>query len=199
MLSRMNTTDMAVTTEQIWRELSNRLRQFIRSRVNSAADTDDILQTVFVRIHNKLDVLEDTERLESWVFQITRNAIVDHYRKSSTDNRRFVQDDLAMVSESASIDDPNNLNSQIASCLGTLIQHLPEQQKRAVSMYELKSMSQKEIAEIESISLSGAKSRIQRGRKKLEAMLRECCELEFDRRGNVIACGEEECTCDNSS
>ena len=44
-------------TEQIWRELNERLRQFIRSRVSSLADVDDILQTVFLAIHQKLDSL----------------------------------------------------------------------------------------------------------------------------------------------
>ena len=53
-------------------------------------------------------------------------------------------------------------------------------------MYELDGMSQKEIANRESISVSGAKSRIQRGRKSLERMLKACCEFQFDGRGNIV-------------
>ena len=60
-------------------------------------------------------------------------------------------------------------------------------------------MPQKEIAERESISLSGAKSRIQRGRKSLENMLLDCCRFQLDTRGNILdyqannadCCGDE--------
>ena len=175
-----------IRTEQIWRELSDRLRQFVRRRVSSATDVDDILQTVFLRIHQKSEDLRQEERLESWVFQITRHAVTDHFRK-----KREVQD---AMTELVAVDEPEsegNLNKEIAGCIAALIRHLPEDQKRAVSMYELEGLPQKAIADRESISLSGAKSRIQRGRKQLEGMLRECCQFQFDRRGNVLQCENE--------
>ncbi|QDT97411.1 RNA polymerase sigma factor SigZ [Gimesia aquarii] len=175
-----------ITTEQIWRELSDRLRQFVSSRVNSAADVDDILQSVFLRIHQKIEDLHQIERLEAWVFQITRNAVIDHFRKK----RDVPNDDLAQnaVAEMKSVE---NLNTEVAGCLTALIHHLPEDQQRAVSLYELEGISQKEIAERESIYLSGAKSRVQRGRKTLEIMLKECCQFQFDRQGNILKCKAE--------
>lgn len=183
----MNHHRPKITTEQIWRELSDRLRQFIRLRVASAADVDDILQTVFLRIHQKIDELHQIERLESWVFQITRNAVTDHFRK-----KRDVQNDSLAQNVVADLKSIDNLNRQVAGCLTTLIDYLPEDQKRAVSMYELKGISQKEIADRESISLSGAKSRVQRGRKTLETMLKDCCQFQFDRYGNILQCKAED-------
>jgi RNA polymerase sigma-70 factor (ECF subfamily) len=170
-----------VKTEQIWRELSDRLRQFIRSRVTSAADVDDILQTVFLRIHQNFDALRRAERMESWVFQITRNAVADHFREK----RDVPHEDASCVAVAEPFGEVN-VNRDVAGCVVTLIDHLPEDQKRAVSMYELEGVSQADIAERESISLSGAKSRIQRGRRNLEAMLRECCQFQIDARGNVL-------------
>ncbi len=169
------------TTEQIWRELSDRLRQFVRSRIESTADVDDVLQTVFLRIHSKFDDLRQADRLESWVFQITRNAVTDHFRK-----KRDAQDAAELLIEDADESSEENLNAELAGCLGRLIGRLPEDQRRALSMYELDGMSQKDIANRESISLSGAKSRIQRGRKSLEGMLKACCEFQFDGRGNIV-------------
>ncbi len=190
-----------VTTEVIWRELSDRLRQFIRSRVTSAADTDDILQTVFLRIHQKFEELRRVERLESWVFQITRNAVADHFRK-----RQDRQHNVDSLEAETNLNHVENLNNEVAGCVANLIALLPADQKRAVSMYELEGLAQKEIAQRESISLSGAKSRIQRGRKSLEAMLRECCKFQFDRHGNVLqyestansCCVDEGCGCAGS-
>ncbi|MDA0832067.1 MAG: RNA polymerase sigma factor SigZ [Planctomycetota bacterium] len=177
----MKQTQPKVTTEQIWRELSDRLRQFIRSRVTSAADVDDILQTVFLRIHQNFDTLRRVERMESWVFQITRNAVADHFRKK----QEVPTGDASTISV-AEPSREENVNRDVAGCLSTLIDHLPEAQKRAVSLYELEGKSQAEIAERESISLSGVKSQIQRGRRKLEAMLRECCQFQMDARGNIL-------------
>ena len=171
-----------LTTERIWRELSDRLRQFIWSKVASHADADDILQQVFLRIHQKLGDLGQSDRLEPWVFQIARNAIVDHYRSK----RWTGVDDAMPLQHETNKDSDQNLNAEIAGCVAALIAHLPEDQRRAVTMYELLELSQKEIAAQESISVSGAKSRIQRGRKALIEKLHECCQFNLDRRGNVI-------------
>ena len=169
------------TTEQIWRELSDRLRLFIRSRVASDADIDDILQAVFLRIHQNLQALRRADRMESWVFQITRNAIVDHFR----DQCEAPQEDAAFHAIAEPAREGNAL-SEIAGCLATLIEELPADQRRAVTMYELDGLSQAAIAQRESISLSGAKSRIQRGRRRLEDILRACCRFQWDRRGNLL-------------
>lgn len=73
---------MANETEQIWHEFHERLRAFIARRVDNEADMKDILQTVFLRLHQNLGTLNRADRLTSWLFQITRHAIADYYRSS---------------------------------------------------------------------------------------------------------------------
>jgi DNA-directed RNA polymerase specialized sigma24 family protein len=84
--------EASVTTDTIWTAFSGRLRGFIAKRVREDVDIDDILQDVFAKIHAELGKLKEDERLEAWLFQITRRAIADHYRK-----RRSValQDEVA--------------------------------------------------------------------------------------------------------
>jgi RNA polymerase sigma-70 factor (ECF subfamily) len=176
----MNRDQRRQATEQIWRGLSDRLRQFVRSRIESTADVDDVLQTVFLRIHANVDDLRKAERLESWVFQVTRNEVVDHFRK-----KRYEKGNVESLEDSDDASE-ENVNNELAGCLGMLIERLPTDQRRVLAMYELDGVSQKEIAIRESISVSGAKSRVQRGRKSLARMLKECCEFQFDVRGNVL-------------
>jgi RNA polymerase sigma-70 factor (ECF subfamily) len=184
-------------TESIWRTLSDRVRHFVRSRVASNDDADDILQNVFLRIHEKLETLRESERLESWVFQIARNAIVD-YRRRKTPSSLDPEAVTAPADDAAS----DSLVVGIASCLGMMIEQLPGELKRAVAMFERDGVSQKEIATLEAISLSGAKSRVQRGRKLLKEMLEQCCRLQLDRHGNVLdwdapaACDSTTQSCD---
>ena len=73
---------MTATVEHIWDTLANRMRSFIRSRVRDHAAAEDILQDVFLKIHQKLPSLRASERVESWVWRIVRNAIADYFRRS---------------------------------------------------------------------------------------------------------------------
>src|SRR5512134_696078 len=71
---------MNATLEHIWHEFADKLGQFIRARVNDPATAEDILQNVFVKIQARLDQLKDPAKLQSWIYLIARNAIIDHYR-----------------------------------------------------------------------------------------------------------------------
>ena len=66
-----------------------------------------------------------------------------------------------------------------------MIQLLPENYREAVILSELKGLTQKEVAQVQGTSLSGAKSRVQRGRALLKEMLADCCRLEFDHSGRL--------------
>ncbi len=168
-------------TAEIWRLLSDRLRRFIRRRVAVDADVDDLLQEVFLRIHQKRDGLRRADRLESWVFQIARSTVADH-------GRRIGRDPVATATADEVAGPPTeaDMHGDVARCLGDLVAYLPEDQRRAVALYEFDGVPQKQIAAMESISLSAAKSRVQRGRARLEEMLLDCCRFQFDRRGNVL-------------
>lgn len=74
----------------------------------------------------------------------------------------------------------------LAGCLEPLVERLPEPYLDAVTLTELNGLNQKEAADELGVSLSGMKSRIQRGRGKLKDLLLDCCKIEVDRRGAVI-------------
>ncbi len=167
-------------TTQIWQEFSQSLLDFIRKRVDDPYDAEDILQDVFVKIHTHIDTLQDNGRLVPWLYQITRNTIIDYYR-----TRRPTVD----LPESLSVD-PEPIEShpkaQLAFGLHDLIQTLPPKYRQAITLTELHGLKQTELADRLGISVSGAKSRVQRGRQMLRQALLDCCHFEFDRRGGVI-------------
>src|SRR5216683_1532991 len=72
---------MVMTTERIWEEFHPRLKQFILKRIPDQQNAEDILQEVFLKIHTRIDTLRDEEKLQSWIYQIARNAIADYYRE----------------------------------------------------------------------------------------------------------------------
>ena len=173
---------MNVTLEDVWMQFSTRLRFFIRGRVNDDATADDILQTVFLKLQHRLSTLRGAERLEPWIYQITRNAIVDHYRSARPTEE--LPDDFAQPD---SMPDSTEDGPLLAS-FRRMITELPEPYREAIQVTELEGVSQVELATRLGISVSGAKSRVQRGRAMLKDMLLECCRFEFDRRGGILAC-----------
>ena len=174
-----------ITAVEVWHALSVDLRKFLRVRVPTESDADDLVQDVFVRVVEKIGSLRQAGRIESWVYQIARNAIADFYRRRANHPTHAVDDE---VFETHDENDGGNQNHVVGTWLALMIGQLPEIFRDPVRMYEIDGLGQAEIAGRLGVSLSGAKSRVQRGRSQLEQILRDCCGFDLDRRGNVIGC-----------
>ena len=170
------------STDSVWSQLNSDLRRFIRHRVSDEHVAEDLLQEVFVRIHQHVNSLADADRLMAWVYQIARNVIHDHYRRPASSIGSLSNADLAEERD----DQSAQSHCPPAAWMDELITQLPDRYREAVSLSEIQGLKQQEIADRLSLSLSGAKSRIQRGRAMLKALLDQCCKFEFDRRGNLI-------------
>lgn len=185
---------MIKTTEELWQLVRDGLRAFIAKRVNDQGHVDDILQDVFVRAHRHLDTVSDPRRIVSWIHQVTRNAIIDHYRRPG--NQREVpaglSSELEVLNEVLAMSDitrhghAGELRTELAGCLRPMIERLSQDYRDAITLVEIEGLTQQAAAKQMGISLSGMKSRIQRGRAQLKQMLDDCCVIELDRRGGVI-------------
>ena len=166
-------------TEKLWKEFSAHLKQFIFKRTSDESIADDILQEIFVKIHSQIHTLKDIRRLNGWIYQITRHAIIDYYRKKKT---------LAELPETiTSLENfENNNGVEVLPCIEAMVDRLPEKFRQAVILTTYQGLTQKEMGEKLGLSLSGAKSRSQRARAKLRNMLMACCDFELDRFGEII-------------
>jgi RNA polymerase sigma-70 factor (ECF subfamily) len=183
-------THMDMPLETIWTAFGDSLKRFILSRVRDEQASEDILQDVFVKIHARIDTLNDERKLQSWVYQIARNAIVDYYRKSHTLTE--LSDGLSLPEKPADDEVTRRLSESVAA----MVDLLPEEYRLPLVMDTFEGLSQQQIADRLGLSLSGAKSRVQRARAKLRGMLLDCCHFEFDRRGAVIDYRPRaDCTC----
>ncbi len=174
---------------KLWDQYSNRLLRFILSRVADQDEAEDILQEVFIRIHQHLCCLPELGKMQSWIYQIARNLIIDHYRG----RRELVEipEDLQEEAESHEED----AEMEISLSLREIVDELPEPYRQALLLTEFEGMRQKELAEYLGISFSGAKSRVQRAREKVRDLLLACCHFELDRRGKIINYYARCCCC----
>ena len=172
---------MKMETEKIWEEFSGALRGFVLNRVRDREIAEDILQEVFLKIHSGIANLESREKLRPWLFAIARNAMLDHLRKRKNDvSLEELPEDLAAESSG-----PLSSPEDFEPCLRALAERLPERYREPFLLSELEGITQKEMGERLGLSISGAKSRVQRGREKMKDLLLDCCHFEFDRHGDI--------------
>ena len=184
---------MNYSVETVWNTFNEPLERFIRKRVSDEDIAADLLQDVYVKIHTNIATLRDTDRLQSWLYQIARNTVYDYYRTRKSHVE--IPDELTMPEIDNATDD---ISARLAQGLRSMIEYLPDEYQEALRLTELEGITQQELAARTGLSLSGAKSRVQRGRKMLREMLLACCHFEFDRHGKVIDYSPE-CQCCSAS
>lgn len=171
---------MSTNITSIWNELQGQLKQFILARIEDKTAADDILQDVFIKLQTQLHQLKNDSKTTAWIYQITRNVLVDYYRKQKKE--RQLQEAFA----TSAVSDSQDITQEFALCVLPMIESLPAPYREAVYLSEIEGLSQKELAKRLEISYSGAKSRVQRGREKLKAILLACCDIQTDQYGNII-------------
>lgn len=197
---------MPAVSEPPWQELRGNLRSFIGRRVRNKTDVDDLVQRVLLQIVRHLGSLRDADRLHAWVYRAARNVIIDHYRSSSV--RREVSsdtDDPSSAAVSATLlpsggDEESAALRELATCLEPMLRQLSPAYREALTLADIEGLSQAAAAERAGISLSGMKSRVQRGRRQLKQVLEACCRIDLDRHGAVIgfeARVKDGCGCNN--
>lgn len=180
---------MAYETDLLFSQFHDSLKAFILRRVSDEDLTNDLLQDVFLRIHSSIGSLKNSSRVQSWVYQIARNVIIDHYRSKKQ------KEELNESHHPTEKIDEEDAVGRLTPALRSMINALPEPYREALILTEIEGISQKELSVRWGISFSGAKSRVQRGRAMLREMLERCCHFEFDRYGTLLDYHEIGCCC----
>lgn len=167
-------------SDEIWQSLRGSLGSYIRRRIKNPQDAEDVLQDVLLKTLKGIAALKDPTALAPWAYRIAQNAIADYYRSAKTAD--VLDPDIADPQAEAAED----LNRELAGCLAAMIDDLPEPYREAIVLVERDGMTQREYSARCGLSVSGAKARVQRARRKLKAKLLGCCRVELDRMGNIL-------------
>jgi RNA polymerase sigma-70 factor (ECF subfamily) len=158
-----------------WDELRGELHRFVARRV-PGADAEDIVQEALLRIHRGLPGVRADGALVGWLYQVTRNALVDHVRA-----RR-------VIGEPERCDEPADdaAFERLAACVRPFVGMLASPYREAIELVELGGLTQVDAAARLAIPVSTMKSRVQRGRAQLRELLEQCCAIDLDARGHVV-------------
>ena len=78
--------------------------------------TEDILQDVFIKIHLKIDTLKDESKIKPWLYQITRNRIMDYYRQ----NKSVIHDPLSLAEQDDQETDNKVMDEAMQDMIGMM-------------------------------------------------------------------------------
>lgn len=171
-----------------WEEIRARLLGFVSRRVDDQEVAHDIVQDVLVRIDGSLGSLRDDERLLPWVYRLTRNAVIDHYRTAAR-RREEPTSDLAdsIAADEIVPDAAAATRRELAECLEPMLATLRPKYRQALELTEFEGLTQVEAARVVGISVPGMKSRVQRARAQLARQYHRCCRITLDVRNAPIS------------
>jgi RNA polymerase sigma-70 factor (ECF subfamily) len=195
MLPQEQDASASRSVETAWRQLRGELRRFLAGRLPaSASAVDDLLQDVFLRVQRKAAELPAITNLRSWLFQITRNALIDHQRAHARRKTEELQESVAAETHDSMAE---RIQQKLAPCLRVMIDELPEVYAGALRLVDLQEVSQADAARTLGISLTALKSRVRRGRERLKTLLLDCCQFEVSATGRVLDYWPRNCCPDN--
>ena len=168
-----------------WNEIADRLRRFIRSRVEDSHTADDLVQDVILKAQLNLHSAP-MHKLSAWMFQIARNVVIDHYR-SRIHRRSALLDEETAVEETETA-----MVTELSGCIRPMLARLPDAYREALEQIDLGELTQTELAKQLGLSLPGVKSRVQRAREQLRTVLVSCCAPKTGSDGSVVGHG---CDC----
>lgn len=180
--------EQSVIAQDAWKSFETRLRGYVRRRVDPAL-VDDVVGDIMLRLVRHQDELAAARNPTAWTLRVAANAVVDHYRRGAREKRVGAEAggiDWSGELRAEEEETGSSASTEIAQCLVPLIRGLPDPYSEALLVTDIDGVSQTEAARRLGLSVSGMKSRVQRGRRKLKDALLRCCAIQVDGRGGVL-------------
>ena len=148
----MQTADL----DRIYTEYSGKVMGYIRARIRSSAEAEDLHSEVFEKVLKKIGEFDPSKAsLNTWIFTITRNTVIDHFRraKPSEELDENLSDNVEL--------DEDLLNSETLSELAAALRKLPQQMMDIIVLRYYDGKPLTEIAEMMNLSYGAVKLRHQ--------------------------------------
>lgn len=172
---------MELKTIDIWNEHHTEIFFFVLKRVKNTDSTNDIIQNIFLKIHNNLETVKHVCKIKPWIFQIARNEIINFYNNSSkAKNSSSLEFDWLTQSQYSSL-----------CCFDKFVNELSEKYRTVIILVYFDGKKLLEVAQELELSLANVKARIRRGKKMLKENFQKCCKFNIDKKGKLV--GESNC------
>jgi RNA polymerase sigma-70 factor (ECF subfamily) len=160
-----------------WTAFEPELRGWLRHRLGNAAQADDLLQDLFLKALRQGERFCAIDNARAWLFEVARNLLADQLR--------VARDMVELPEDLAATGDETDTVDTLTTCLPRVLSELSADDREAITLCDLQGMAQAEFAKAKGLSLSAAKSRVQRARVRLRARMSQVCQVQLDESGRV--------------
>jgi len=162
---------------EAWSKYEGELKGFLVHQLRDHALAEDLLQDTFLKALAEGSRFCRLDNTRAWLFRVARNRLIDY--------RRTQKDHSEIPEHLPDIVEPVDVVATMAQCLPRALGELAPEDSQAIRLCDLEGMSQADYASSLGLSLAGAKSRVQRARKRLKHHLKNVCQVHFDEAGKV--------------
>jgi RNA polymerase sigma factor (sigma-70 family) len=165
--------------EALFRRYRDRIGIHVRGMVHDHGRAEDIVQETFISALRSLRATEQEIAFKPWIYQISRNACIDHLRRVkrteeiSIDSEDFKPDFEGRISEGAPTTDFAVLQRQDLDDLQQAFGGLPESQHEILVLRELEGLSYQEIGQRMHLTPAAVESMLSRARRSLKGQYDE--------------------------
>lgn len=160
-----------------WEAHEDELRGWLRQATGDRVLAEDLLQDLFLKALRQGRRFCEVLHARAWLFRAARNLRIDHLRVAK--DRLPLPDDLASPEQEVAPVD------SLTRCLPRALLALDDQDADVLRRCDIEGMTQTDYAARHGLSVPGAKSRVQRARRRLKAQLTEQCQVRFDEVGRI--------------
>ena len=162
--------------EQLYRRYSASVGRFVAARVRDAGRAEDLVQEIFLSALRRIRATDGTIAFRPWIFEIAKNAAIDHYRRSSraeevsihADDVLRPADQLRLVGAAHVRPETAMLNKERFDQLRDAFAGLSTNHHRVLVLRELEGRSYREIAETMDMTRPAVESALFRARRRLQ-------------------------------
>ncbi|RLQ96345.1 sigma-70 family RNA polymerase sigma factor [Falsibacillus albus] len=146
------------------------LKRLMFSYTKNWAQTEDLIQEVFLAIYQKLDTFEGRSKLKSWIYSIAINKCKDYLRSWHFRKLQLTDQFFSFGDEGGAVPEEELILKDESRQLIKFVLQLPIKYREVIILFYYKDLSTDEISQLLEISLSTVKTRLHRGREKLKKM-----------------------------
>ena len=140
--------------EKLLAEVSSGMERFVRYRLPSQTDADDVLQEVYLSAYRKFPQLKNKDAFKTWIISIARNKCNDYFRAKAAQMEISIEE-LSQQELSA-----GRLGISVVHTVRETLDRLGDKDKQILYLYFWKELPQTEIAKILDIPVGTVKSRL---------------------------------------
>ena len=153
--------------EQIYLQYHDKVRAYVRGKIQDPHDVEDLVSAVFMKIVQKLDSYDpEKASVSTWVYTITRNTVTDHFRTRRT---------LMALEDYMADEAPEELNDGVLDSLADALLALKEKERSLIVLHYYTGHTLKEVAEMMGMSYINAKVVHKKALDSLRAFFQKAC------------------------